>query len=215
LPTVRTLTVSTCGSDVVLGAEQLTSRVYDRAMRAVLGLILVLTASSNAHADADVRLHLELDPQPFILGGYGIQPGVRYNHLRVGLGNFRLNVPDAIAQLGGNEGFHQQVRHSNALYILYFLDEGSGFAFGGSLRLLRLSFTYDGETETANTWELGPEAIAGYKWQPTAYGFYVMPWVAVGVTLYQHGDASVGMHTYEPLPVNLFATMNIGWDFWL
>ena len=120
-----------------------------------------------------------------------------------------------IAQLGGNDGFHQHVRHSNALYVLYFLDEGSGFAFGGSMRLLRLSFTFDGETGAAKTWELGPEAIAAYKWQPTDYGFYVMPWVAVGVTLYHHGDPTVGAHTYDPLPVNLFATMNVGWDFWL
>ena len=185
-------------------------------MRVAVWLILILAASTNARADdADVRVHLEIDPQPFILGGYGIQPGVRYNHLRVGLGNFRLNVPDAIAQLGGNDGFHQHVRHSNALYVLYFLEEGSGFAFGGSMRLLRLSFTRDGETETANTWELGPEAIAAYKWQPTAYGFYLMPWVAIGVTLYHEGDAVVGGERYDPLPVNLFATMNVGWDFWL
>jgi hypothetical protein len=186
-------------------------------MRAVACLLLLLAATTTARAEdkADVRLHLEIDPQPFILGGYGIQPGVRYNHLRAALGNFRLDVPDMIAQLGGNDGFHQHVRHSNALYILYFLDEGSGFAFGGSLRLLRLSYTRDGETETAKTWELGPEAIAGYKWQPTDYGFYVMPWVAAGVTLYRSGDATVAGRTYEPLPVNVFATVNVGWDFWL
>ncbi|HUS33174.1 MAG TPA: hypothetical protein VMZ53_31950 [Kofleriaceae bacterium] len=182
--------------------------------RAAIVLLLVL-AASPARADNDVRLHLEIDPQPFILGGYGIQPGIRYNHLRAALGNFRLNVPDAVAQLGGNDGFHQHVRHSNALYILYFLDEGSGFAFGGSMRLLRLSYTRDGETETARTWELGPEAIAGYKWQPTDYGFYVMPWVAIGVTLYHHGEPTVAGRTYDPLPVSLFGTMNVGWDFWL
>jgi hypothetical protein len=187
-------------------------------MRAALALVLIGLASSNAAAEDDIRLHLEIDPQPFILGGYGIQPGVRYNRLRVALGNFRLDVPDAITEIGGNEGWHQHLRHSNALYILYFLDKGgagSGFAFGGSLRLLRLSFTRDGETETAKIWEFGPEAIAGYKWQPTDYGFYVMPWVAVGVTLYRSGEATVGGETYDALPLNLFATANIGWDFWL
>ena len=177
-----------------------------------IALLLVLL-SSVAHAeDRDLRIHLEIDPQPFILGGYGIQPGVRYNHLRAGLGNFSLDVPDAIAQLGGNDGFHQHVRPSNALYILYFLNDRSGLAFGGSLRLLRLSTTRDGETETAKTWEFGPEAIAGYKWMPTKYGFYVMPWVAVGVTLYRNHDATVAGRTYDPLPVNLFATVNIGYE---
>lgn len=184
-------------------------------MRAVgLGLLL---AASTAHAEpadlADLRLHLEVDPQPFALGGYGIQPGIRYNHLRAGLGNFRLDIPDVVTELGGNDGFHQHVRHSNALYILYFLDDRSGFAFGGSLRLLRLTFTRDGETAEAKKWEIGPEAIAGYKWQPTKYGFYVMPWVAIGVTLHSSGDATVAGRTYDPLPVNLFATINLGWEF--
>lgn len=181
------------------------------SMRAIGASILL--ASSIARAEPDIRLHLEVDPQPFILGGYGIQPGIRYNHLRAGLGNFRLDVPDAITELGGNDGFHQQVRHSNALYILYFLGDRSGFAFGGSLRLLRVTFTRDGETDEAKTWQFGPEAIAGYKWHPTSYGFYVMPWVAVGVTLHESGDPTVAGRTYDPLPLNLFATVNLGWEF--
>ncbi len=179
----------------------------------MLVLAAVLLSSTTARADdADLRVHLEIDPQPFILGGYGVQPGLRYHHLRAALGNFRLDVPDVITELGGNEGFHQQLRHSNALYILYFLDDRSGFAFGGSLRLLRLTFTRDGETAAAKIWEFGPEAIAGYKWHPTSHGFYVMPWVAAGVTLHRNRDAVVAGQTYDPLPVNLFATVNIGWE---
>ncbi|MFN0253116.1 MAG: hypothetical protein ACKV2T_39955 [Kofleriaceae bacterium] len=182
--------------------------------RSVLAMFAVVAATSTARADGrDLRLHLELDPQPFVLGGYGVQPGIRYDHLRVGLGNFSLDVPDAITELGGNAGFHQHVRHSNALYVLYFLGERSGFAFGGSLRLLRLTFTRDGTTGSADTWEVGPEAIAGYKWHPTSYGFYVMPWVAVGVTLHRSGEATIEGRTYDPLPVNLFATVNLGWEF--
>ena len=116
-------------------------------MRAALVVWLMLaTSAARAEDNADIRVHLEIDPQPFILGGYGIQPGVRVGHLRAALGNFRLDVPDLITELGGNEGFHQSLRHSNALYILYFLDDRSGFAFGGSLRLLRLTFTRDGST---------------------------------------------------------------------
>ena len=63
-----------------------------RLLAAVATLCL---AAGVARADerADIRLHLEIDPQPFILGGYGIQPGVRYNHVRLGLGNFRLDYP--------------------------------------------------------------------------------------------------------------------------
>lgn len=179
--------------------------------RALLALCVgVLPAI--AHAD-DVRLHVEVDPQPFLLGGYGFQPGVRYNHLRVAVGNFRLDVPDAITELGGNEGFHQTVRHSTSLYILYFLKDRSGLAFGGSIRLLRPSFTHDDEAGEAKVWEIGPEAIIGYKWQPTSYGFYVMPWVAAGVTLYRSGDMTVGTQTYDPVPINLFATVNIGWEW--
>ncbi len=177
-----------------------------------LGIALGIVATPSTTFADDVRLSLEVDPQPFILGGYGIQPGVRFGHLRFALGNFRLEVPDVITELGGNDGFHQELRHSNSLYVLYFLEDRTGFAFGGSLRLLRLSTTFDGEPDTAKTWEIGPEAIAGYKWHPTRHGFYVMPWVALGVTLYRSDDATVGTHTYDPMPVNLFATVNLGWE---
>jgi hypothetical protein len=40
-----------------------------------------------------------------------------------------------------------------------------------------------------------------------------MPWAAVGVTLHRSSDATIGGRTYDPLPVNLFATINIGWEF--
>jgi hypothetical protein len=48
---------------------------------------------------------------------------------------------------------------------------------------------------------------------PPTDGFYVMPWAAIGVTLYRNGEPAVGTHRYDPLPLNLFGRVNIGWDF--
>lgn len=177
-------------------------------------VVLVLVLARVAHAD-DVRLHAEVDPQPFILGGYGGQIGARVGHVRGAVASFSLDVPDVIAQLGGNDGFHQHLRPSGALYGLYYLSDRSGWAFGGSLRLLRWEYTYDGDPGHADTWELSPEAIAAYQWHPTASGFYVQPWATVATTVYRHGDPRIDGHRYDPLPIQLFATVNLGWDLTL
>ena len=177
----------------------------------VRALSILLALAGAVRAD-DLRFHAEIDPQPFILGGYGGQVGVRYDHLRAAVASFALDEPDAIAQLGGNDHFHVELRPSGAFYVLYYLGDRSSWAFGGSMRLLRFEYTYDGDPALAHTWELSPEAIAAYKWQPTSTGFYLQPWATISTTLYRHGDTQVGTHHYDPLPIGLFATVNIGWE---
>ena len=182
---------------------------------ALLGL-LVATAPLAARADGAARVHAEVDPLPFARHGYGGQVGLRLrgSGLRFAIASFALDVPDAALQFSGNEGFHARVRPSVALYVLYYPSpERGGWAFGGSLRYLRLRYTHDDEPGgRANVSEVSPELIAGYKWHPGAAGFYLQPWFGLGVTAVRDGDLDVGAHTYDPPPVQLFATVNLGWD---
>ena len=162
------------------------------------------------------RLHVELDPLPFVLGGYGGQIGVRaprWPHLRVALASFSLDVPDAVAQLGGNDGFHIRVRPSVAVYGLYCpLGRRSGWVMGGSVRWLRLRYTREGSAEEARPGQLSIQGILGYHWHPAAAGFYLQPWLGVARTLASTADARVAGRTYDDLPVQLFATVSLGWD---
>ncbi|HUS66263.1 MAG TPA: hypothetical protein VMZ28_17035 [Kofleriaceae bacterium] len=180
-----------------------------------LGL-LVAVAPAAARADEPARVHAEVDPLPFARGGYGAQLGLRLrgSGLRFAVASFALDVPDAATQLSGNDGFHARVRPSGAVYVLYYPSPTrGGWAFGGSLRYLRLRYRHDDEPGArANVTELSPELIAGYKWHPRPAGFYLQPWFGLGVTAARDGDLDVGARTYDPPPVQLFATVNLGWD---
>ena len=184
-------------------------------MKWALGLLL-----ATGTAAADTTLHLELDPLPFALGGYGIQPGVRDDdildgRLRVAIGNFSLDVPEFAAELGETDGWNLHVRPgSGALYVLYLLSpKRNTFVLGGSLRFLRVEYTHDAfPGSRLRTAELSPEGIVGYKWHPTRYGFYVIPWLGLSTTLVRSDDLIVGDRQYTPLPIQAFFTVNLGWE---
>lgn len=185
---------------------------------AVLVAAVAVTAASAAARADDVTVHVELDPLPFANGGYGAQVGLRHPALagvRLAVASFSLHVPDPIAQLGGNDGFDLRVRPSAALYALYYraAPGHDGLALGVSLRYLRVRYQHDdaagGQVEVC---EVSPEAIVGYQWHPWRNGFYLQPWLALGVTVHRDRAARVGGHTYAPLPVSPFATVNLGWE---
>ena len=150
-----------------------------------------------ARADG-LHLHAEIDPLPFVRGGYGGQIGVRDDRIgrvRVAVASFSLDVPDFATQLGGNDDFHLRVRPSAALYVLSYLSpKRDGFAVGGSLRYLRLRYTHD--------------AFDG----ASADTSYVQPWLGLSATVWRSDDAVVGDRTYDPLPLQAFFTVNLGWE---
>jgi hypothetical protein len=185
-------------------------------MRVAVSLAVLL--AGTAHADDRTYLHVELDPLTFANAGYGAQLGVRLPPLhgvRLAIASFSLHVPDAIAQLGGNDGFDERVQPSGAVYALYYLRTPGedGLAVGGSVRLLRVRYRHDDVPDLEDhVTEVSPEAIVGYQWHPFHDGFYVQPWLALGVTVWRDHDARVGDHAFTELPVSPFFTVNLGWE---
>ncbi len=189
-----------------------------------LGVVGLLAVSIGVYEPValaqseELSLHVEVDPLPFILGGYGIQLGVAHTALpgwRLGLGNFSLDVPDMATQLNSdNEGFHLRVRHSHALYLLRFLSGLDGWCIGGSVRILRQRFTHDdAPADSLTIREYSVEAIAGYKWHPASNGFYLMPWVALAKPLVASDSVQLAGQDYNVDFVQLFGTVNVGWQF--
>jgi hypothetical protein len=168
--------------------------------------------------DDTMWLHAELDPLTFANGGYGGQLGIRHPALhgvRLAVASFSLHVLDALARIGGNDGFDLRVRPSGALYALYYAHAAGhdGLAIGASVRYLRLRYEHDDVPgHRADVTELSPEVIIGYQWHPFHDAFYLQPWLALGVTVSRRGEAIVGNKHYDELPVQPFFTVNIGWE---
>jgi hypothetical protein len=183
----------------------------------VIAAILAFAAPARADDDPLV-VHAEVDPFPFSTGRYGGQIGVRHPALhgvRIAVASFSLDVPDLIAQIGGNSGFHVDVRPSGAVYMLFYPKPvgQDGVAIGASMRYLRFRYTHDDAPgERADVSELSPEAIVGYQWHPFKNGFYLQPWLALGIVLHRSAEPTVSGHTYDELPVSPFFTVNIGWE---
>lgn len=187
-------------------------------MRAIL---LTMLLAAPARADDPVYIHAELDPTTFALRGYGGQVGFRFPQLhgvRLAVASFSLHVPDAIAQLNGNDGFHEKVLPCGAFYALYYFTRPSGgsvqdsLAAGISVRYLREEYTHDTTDAFDDIEEISPEAILAYQWHPFHNGFYLQPWLALGVTVYKNHDAVVGSFKYDELPISPFFTINIGYE---
>ena len=187
-------------------------------VRAWLLAVLLVAGAARPAASEPHRLHVEVDPLPFALGGYGGQIGYRaaaLPRLRVAVASFALEVPDPVVELDDdNDGVHLRVRPSGAAYLLYFLSgPRGGWVAGGSLRYLRLEYSHD-QVPGAETrlGELSIEAIAGYKWHPWEAGFYLQPWVTVARAVASTDDPVVGDREYQPMFLQLFATVNLGWE---
>ena len=181
-------------------------------------LAVLLRDPPTARADAESSVHAEVDPFPFATGRWGVQIGARpaaLRGLRLSIASFSVDVPDVVTELGGNEGFHLDVRPlSGGVYALYYFAPPGrdGLTVGGSIRYLRLRFSHDAETAAVDVRHLSPEAIVGYHWHPFHNGFYVQPWLALGVVFWRSDEATVGAHTYDELPVSVFFTANVGYE---
>jgi hypothetical protein len=182
-------------------------------------LLLLVARARGEDGTPDVAmLHAELDPLTFANSGYGGQIGIRHpalHGLRLAIASFSLHVPDLLSQIGGNDGFDLRVRPSGALYALYYPRPAThdGLVIGASLRYLRLRYEHDDlPDQHADVSEISPEAIVGYQWHPFHNGFYLQPWLALGVTVWRDGDPVVGDRRYSALPIQPFFTVNLGWE---
>ena len=86
-----------------------------RCTRPVIATVLavLLRDPATARADAESSVHAEVDPFPFATGRWGVQIGARpaaLRGLRLSIASFSVDVPDVVTELGGNEGFHLDVR---------------------------------------------------------------------------------------------------------
>ncbi len=164
---------------------------------------LAVTASSTP---APVTLDVEVDPLAYVLSGYSVHAGVRFQRLRFDLGAFGVSVPEAFRATAAlserQDGF--------GIKVDYLFTTGRWVPFAGlsvSHTLVRLQEPASGIA--VSSWSTAPAVRAGQQ-VDVAWGFYLSPWVSLGYALEDRPDDVAGV-AHDPSPWLVFPTVHLGW----
>lgn len=166
------------------------------------------------------RLFLETDPTTFPFRGFAAHLRVRPSVLArwsFGAGAYALSLPKVLVELdptNRDKGWSSRITIGTALFVdRYLRDDGEGPFVGVELGVQRFRVTRDAMPGEAGFTNLLVMPRLGYFWRPLDAGFYVLPWIGVGVTARVAGDVRVGDDTYNVFPIIAFATIHVGWQF--
>ncbi len=201
------------------------THVRRRVLAWSLFTTLLMARPVHARADAGpsaerTDLLLELDPATFVLGGFSGHVRVRPAMLpawSLGAGAYAMDLPSFVVGLDPvNRGrdWNARIRLGAAFFADRFLGDAPRGSFVGlelGLQRMRLENPRLGPG-SAEYSALLVMPRAGYLWQPFGSGFYVMPWVGVGLARKVAGTTALGGETYHVPGVPMFATLHLGWS---
>jgi hypothetical protein len=172
-----------------------------------------------ASAD-ETAVFVETDPATFVLGGFAAPVRIRPSatpQWSFGMGAYALNLPSVMVALDSANrdlGWSSRIVFAGSAFIdRYFRRDGEGAFVGAQLGVQQFRVTrasVDGQREFTTV--LAMPRI-GYLWRPFGSGFYVMPWLGLGLTAKVAGGVMLGGATYDVFPVVAFATVHAGWRF--
>ncbi len=177
-----------------------------------LSLALSTFASAPTHA-GDPRpavpyVDVEIDPLAYALAGHSLHVGLGWDHVRLDLGAFALDVPSFFH---GNDGFSSSFTGYGAKLQWFPFARQHGLFLGVSAgaadRLVELDGSHAALRETRFS---AGVAVGGRI--PLGAGFYVTPWIGVDYA-FGAGDITLEGKTYEQGPVSFFPTVHLGYRF--
>jgi len=197
-------------------------------MRTILPVLLLVPAVAYADAETPapepapqpaLRLSAEIDPADYTVyhgwGGFiGIHPAAT-GHWRFRLGGGAATMPSVVVENNdNNEGWKQRIEPVVTLAGHYYFGDGRGGLFVGPVvGASRITFTapMGGKVDVDN---VVAGFDVGYRWFPSAkLGLVVTPHLGAIVPLYKSSEPTVGMETYDLLPVIPVPQLLVGWEF--
>ena len=175
-------------------------------------LLVVLAFTATAHADTFPRLSAETDPSLFALDGYGFSLGASAApHWHLQVTEFAANL----YKIATPDGWHARMRNGTFFWVRYYArPDNEGWFVGSALAAIDWRYTRGDTPGAAEQDQFAVMPFAGYRWFPTASGFYVLPWAGVALPFHTVGDATLGTMTYESkFPVFPLAAVHLGWEF--
>lgn len=195
-------------------------------LAALVALPLVPAPARAQDAGASTEIFVETDPATFVLRGFAGHVRVRPAALPrwlLGVGMYAMDFPSLLVDLSPanrDEGWDVRLRLGGGVFADYFLRPApAGWFIGAEAALLGLRASRGAEAARFVNVLLMPRV--GYLARPFASGFFLMPWLGVGVTARVAGSADAGGETYELYPVSLsdsahvawHAALHVGWRF--
>ncbi len=152
-------------------------------------------------------IEVEVDPLAYMLKGYSVHGALAEKNLRVDLGVFGIEVPDAIH---GNTGMTQFTQGVGLKAQYSFSEDRSGVFVGIGTDY---SWTRYGSGGT-QTQEAAPSVGVnfGYRFPIGSSGLYVTPWIGLDYT-FASKQVAVGTQTFNQSSLRVFPTIHAGWRF--
>jgi hypothetical protein len=198
--------------------ERRSSALWSLALFAVTAAGAAWPAS--AHADP-TSIMVETDPSTFVLKGYAahVRVALPDNHFAFGGGVYGLDFPSVVVDLNPDNrarGWNVRLQLGAAAFAdYYFRPQPRGFFVGAQLAAQEYRYTNDlAPGQSATSVNLLAMPRVGYQWQPfDSAGFYVMPWLGLGVTAPIAGEHRIAQNNYSVFPLLPFAAVHVGWRF--
>ena len=191
-------------------------------MKTTISTLVVLSLASPVLADdaapPRLRMSVEVDPADYaIYGGWGGFIGIRpaaTKQWRFRIGGGAATLPDvAVENTDNNEGWKQEINPVVTVAAhRYFGARRGGFFVGGVAGWSSITFTAPsgGEVDVSNVFA---GIDIGYRWFPFKnLGLVVTPHLGAIVPLYKNREPTVGMETYDLLPVIPLPQLLIGYE---
>lgn len=173
-------------------------------LAAAFALLLTVATPAAAAPEVDV----EIDPLAYALGGYSLHAGLNWDHLRLDLGAFAMDLPSWVH---GNEGFDASFDGFGAKLQVFAYADGSGPFAGVSGGWARALVRRSGTDLARRDGHLTLGAQIGWRFDLPA-GFYATPWLGVDYTLGSE-DVELGDARFESQALQLFPTVHLGYRF--
>ncbi len=195
------------------------TRVLPRLAAALVLVVLARGARADAPRARETDVLLEVDPATFAWGGFSAHARLRpdaWPSWSFGAGVYAMDMPSFLVDLDpANRGksWDARIRLGAALFVDRFLGEAPRGPFVGlelGVQRMRLENPHLGPG-TAQYSALLAMPRAGYLWQPFGSGFYLMPWLGIGVAQRIAGSAELAGEPYHVPRVPMFATLHAGW----
>jgi hypothetical protein len=173
----------------------------------MIALAIAAVASACSSATAQAQWELEADPIAFGLSGYSAHVGYRVDWLRVDIGAFAADVPEAFH---GNQGW---TAHTNGIGAKFDLLSPTRGPFAGlEANYVRTHYTLTSTGESTTRTGVAAGVRIGYRFPIGQSRLYIAPWLGVD---YAFGPLGAGIagQSFEEHRISLFPTVHIGWRF--